>query len=88
MLYLYSINRCTACSLEVCFFVSVKLGVYRLTETHYFKASRKLSLVVTFVPNESIYFFFLEKLAIFVTLMKITHLDFQRNLKRKYRKCC
>ena len=31
--------------------------------------------------------FFVEKIAIFVTLKKITHLNFQNNLKRKYRKC-
>ena len=28
-----------------------------------------------------------EKIAIFVTLTKITHLNFQSNLKRFYRKC-
>ena len=31
--------------------------------------------------------FFFGKLAIFVTLKKITHLDFQSNLKKEYRKC-
>ena len=31
--------------------------------------------------------FFSEKIAIFVTLKKITHLDFQATLETKYRKC-
>ena len=49
------------------------------------KPAQKLSLVVTFVPSESIYtYFFFE---IFVTSKKITHLYFQSILKIKYRKC-
>ena len=32
------------------------------------------------------FFFFFGKRTIFVTLEKITHLDFQSDLKRKYRK--
>ena len=41
-------------------------------------------------PNQIIlviFFFWVEKIAIFVTLKKISHLDFHCSLKKKYRKC-
>ena len=37
------------------------------------------------VAKEKFSEFFFEKIAIFVTLQKITQLDFQCNVKRKYR---
>ena len=51
--YIYRIlNRCTACRFRVCPFISSEQRVYWLAERQSLKPVRKLSLLVTFVPNE------------------------------------